>query len=66
MFHYSQYDEAFQDSEIYNRPHTTVKNAINLKSVLHEKVPYFEELPFFQMFISFTYQSLAVLYVRRP
>ena len=51
------------------RPHTTVKNARNIKSVSHAKLPYFEgifklwlveqqELPFLQMFISFACQKL--------
>ena len=59
------------------RPHTTVKNARNMKSVSQAKLPYFkgifklwtheqQELPFLQMFISFANQNLAVLCVKRP
>ena len=66
---------AVQISILY-RPHTTVKNAINMKSVSREKIPHFEgifkhwthdqeDLPFLQMFISFASQNLAVLCVKR-
>ena len=59
------------------RPHTTVKNARNMKSVSQAKLSYFEEifklwaheqqeLPCFQMLISFANQNLAVLCVKRP
>ena len=54
-----------------HRPHKTVKNAINMKSVSRAKLPFFEgifklwtlnqqELLFLQMFISFTNQNQAV------
>ena len=59
------------------RPHTTVKNARNLKSVSQAKPPYFEgifklwtheqqELPFLQMFIRFAHQNLTIFCVKRP
>ena len=59
------------------RPHTTVKNARNMKSVSQAKLPYFEgifklwkheqqELPSLQMFISLVNQNLALLCVKRP
>ena len=58
------------------RPHTTVKNARNMKSVAQAKLPYFEEifklwtreeqeLPFLQILISISNQDLAVLCVKR-
>ena len=59
------------DQQYYHRQHTTVKNAINMKSDAQAKLPYFEgivklqELPFLQMFISFAFQNLAVLCVKR-
>ena len=59
------------------RPHTTIKNVRNMKSISQAKLPYFEEifkiwtheqqeLPFLQIFTSFAYQNLAVLCVKRP
>ena len=60
----------------FNRPHTTVKNERNLKSVSQVKPPYFEgffklwkheqqELPFLQMFIRFVHQNLTIFFVTR-
>ena len=60
-----------------NRPHTTVTNARNLKSVSQAKPPYFDgifklsthehlELPFLQIFIRFAHQSLTISRVKRP
>ena len=46
------------------RPHTTVKNARNMKSVSQAKLPYFEEIFKLQMFISFAYKNLVVVYVK--
>ena len=61
-----------------NRPHTAVKNAINMTFLSHlqAKLPFFEEifklwtheqqeLPFLQTFISFANQNIAVLYMKR-
>ena len=59
------------------RPHTTVKNARNMKSLSRAKLPYFEgifnlwthdqeDLTFLQIFISFANQNIAVLCVKRP
>ena len=59
-----------------NRPHTTRKNARNMKSVSQTKLPFFEgifklwthkqqQLPFLQMFISIACQNIAVLCVKR-
>ena len=59
----------------YYRPHTTVKNARNMKSVSQTKLPYLEkifkfwthkleELSFLKMFISFENQYLAVFCVK--
>ena len=59
------------------RPHTTMKNARNIKSIFRAKLPYFEgffklwvhdqqKLPFLQMLISFANQNLVVLCVKRP
>ena len=57
------------------RPHTTVKNARNVKSVAQAKLPYFEEifklwtrekqeLPFLQILISISNQDLASCFRR--
>ena len=59
------------------RPHTTEKNTRNMTCVSQAKLPYFEgifqlwmdeqqELAFLQMFISFAYQNLATLCMKRP
>ena len=66
-----------KSTKYWYRTHTIVKNAWNMKSVSQAKLAYFEgifklwtheqqELPFRQMSISFSYQNLAVLCVKRP